>query len=199
MAGPLLPLPYNPRSTDFCAEPAMTLNDIKKDAQARMASASTPSAMTCQAAHGRASTALVDHLKVNYYGSDMRSRRCDGHTTDARTLTITPWEKAMSARREGDPRLRPRPDPEHGGTVIRINLPPLTEERRKNCPSTCPRGEKPRVAVATCAATRSARQGNVQGKDDHRGRDAQERGRDPEAHGSLVKDIDEVVKVTEQE
>jgi len=82
---------------------------------------------------GRASTALVEHLKVNYYGSDMPLNQCAAvAVVDSRSLTITPWEKQMVAPIEkaimtSDLGLTPNT----AGTVIRINLPPLTEQRRK--------------------------------------------------------------------
>src|SRR3546814_16766698 len=83
---------------------------------------------------GRASTALVDHLKVNYYGSDMPLTQVASVTVaDARSLVITPWEKPMVQAVEkailaSDLGLNPNT----AGTVIRINLPALTEERRKD-------------------------------------------------------------------
>src|SRR6185503_15155566 len=82
---------------------------------------------------GRASVALVEHLKVNYYGSDVPiSQVANIAVADARSLTITPWEKTMvqpveKAILASDLGLNPTT----AGTVIRINLPPLTEERRK--------------------------------------------------------------------
>ena len=89
------------------------LNEIKKDAQTRMhKSVEALRHDLTKVRTGRASTALVEHLKVNYYGSDMPlSQVASVAVTDARSLTITPWEKQMvGAGREGDPRLRPRPD-----------------------------------------------------------------------------------------
>ena len=112
----------------------MTLNDIKKDAQVRMAKCVDAFRHDLTKLRtGRASTALVDHLKVNYYGNDMPlTQVATVSVTDARTLQITPWEKAMVGPVEkailaSDLGLTPNT----AGTVIRINLPPLTEERRK--------------------------------------------------------------------
>lgn len=82
---------------------------------------------------GRASTSLVEHLKVNYYGSDVPLSQVAGvAVVDARSLTITPWEKNMvqpieKAIISSDLGLNPTT----AGLVIRINLPPLTEQRRK--------------------------------------------------------------------
>jgi ribosome recycling factor len=110
------------------------LNDIKKDAQTRMAkSVEAFRHDLVKVRTGRASTALVDHLKVNYYGSDMPlTQVASVAVTDSRSLTITPWEKQMVSAVEkailaSDLGLTPNT----AGTVIRLNLPALTEERRK--------------------------------------------------------------------
>src|SRR5262245_42789450 len=82
---------------------------------------------------GRASTALVDTVHVDYYGSNVPLNQFANVTTpDARTIQISPWEpgtigaieKAILAANIG---LTPQND----GKVVRIPLPPLTEERRK--------------------------------------------------------------------
>ncbi|CAA9301596.1 MAG: Ribosome recycling factor [uncultured Lysobacter sp.] len=111
------------------------LNDIKKDAQARMAKSVEAFRHDLQKVRtGRASTALVDHLKVNYYGSDMPlTQVASVAVTDSRSLTITPWEKQMVGAVEkailaSDLGLTPNT----AGTVIRLNLPALTEERRRD-------------------------------------------------------------------
>jgi len=111
------------------------LNDIQKDAQARMTKVVDAFRHELTLLRtGRATTAIVDHLKVNYYGSDMPlSQVATVAIVDARSLTITPWEKAMvqaveKAIMASDLGLTPNT----AGQVIRINLPPLTEERRKN-------------------------------------------------------------------
>jgi len=83
---------------------------------------------------GRANTALLDHIHVEYYGSKMPLSQVANITIqDARTLAVTPWDKNMvtpidKAIRESDLGL----NPVTAGTVIRIPLPPLTEERRKD-------------------------------------------------------------------
>ena len=83
---------------------------------------------------GRASTALVDHLKVDYYGSDVPiSNTASIVVEDARTISITPWEKNMVGPIEkailaSDIGVTPNT----AGTVIRLVMPALTEERRKD-------------------------------------------------------------------
>jgi ribosome recycling factor len=82
---------------------------------------------------GRAHTSLLDHIKVPYYGNDVPLNQVASvAATDARTLTVTPWEKNMvtavdKAIRESDLGLNPIT----AGNVIRVPIPALTEERRR--------------------------------------------------------------------
>ena len=108
--------------------------NIKKDAETRMHKSVDALKHELQRLRtGRASTALVEHLKVPYYGNDVPlSQVANVAVSDARSLTITPWEKSMVGAVEkailgSDLGLTPTP----AGVVIRINLPALTEERRK--------------------------------------------------------------------
>ncbi|MBE5314377.1 MAG: ribosome recycling factor [Xanthomonadales bacterium] len=127
------------------------LNDIKKNAQDRMQkSVEALRFELTKLRTGRATTALVDHLKVNYYGSDMPlTQVASVAIADARSITITPWEKAMvgpieKAIHASDLGLTPNT----AGTVIRINLPPLTEERRKELSKhVAGEGENTKVAI----------------------------------------------------
>jgi ribosome recycling factor len=127
------------------------LTDIKKDATARMTkSVEALRHELTRLRTGRASVALVDHLKVNYYGSEVPLTQVANVTVaDARSLTITPWEKTMiqpieKAIHGSDLGLNPTV----AGTVIRINLPPLTEERRKELSKhVSHEGENAKVAV----------------------------------------------------
>lgn len=110
------------------------LNEIKKDAQTRMNKSIDALKHDLTALRtGRASTGLVDNLKVNYYGSDMPLNQVATVTVaDARSITITPWEKAMIGPIEKAILASNMGfTPNTLGQVIRINLPPLTEERRK--------------------------------------------------------------------
>ena len=83
---------------------------------------------------GRAHTSLLDLITVEYYGSPVPlSQVSNVGVEDSRTLTITPWEKDMvpvieKAIMGSDLGLNPAT----AGTVIRVPLPPLTEERRKD-------------------------------------------------------------------
>ncbi|GAB4256340.1 MAG: ribosome recycling factor [Thermoleophilia bacterium] len=83
---------------------------------------------------GRASTALLDRITVDYYGVRTPLKQLANLTTpDPRLLAITVYDKSavnavVRALQESDLGLTPNVD----GTVIRLNIPPLTEERRKN-------------------------------------------------------------------
>src|SRR5208283_6124974 len=82
---------------------------------------------------GRASTSLVENIKVEYYGSFVPLNQVAGISIpDARTIEMKPWDAAALSEIEkailkSDLGLNPNND----GKVIRINIPPLTEERRK--------------------------------------------------------------------
>ncbi len=83
---------------------------------------------------GRAHPSILDHVRVDYYGSDMAiSQVANIVTSDARTLTITPWEKNMvnaidKAIRDSGLGLNPVTT----GDLIRVPMPALNEERRKD-------------------------------------------------------------------
>jgi ribosome recycling factor len=111
------------------------IEEIRKDAEQRM--------QKCVAAFGqalrklrtgRASPTLLEHLQVEYYGATVPlSQAANIAVEDARTLTITPWDKGMVAVIEkaiinSNLGLTPR----SAGTTIRVPLPPLTEERRRD-------------------------------------------------------------------
>ena len=111
------------------------LNEIKKDAQTRMAKSIDALKHELSSLRtGRASTGLVDNLKVNYYGTDTPlSQVATIAIADARSITITPWEKSMvGAVEKAILASNLGFTPNTLGQVIRINLPPLTEERRKD-------------------------------------------------------------------
>jgi ribosome recycling factor len=110
------------------------IEDIKKDAAARMQKCldMLKQALT-KLRTGRANTALLEHVRVDYYGNDTPlSQVASVVVEDARTISITPWEKNMVQAVEkailaSDLGLTPNT----AGTTIRINLPPLTAERRR--------------------------------------------------------------------
>lgn len=111
------------------------LDEIKKDAGSRMGKsvASLRQELT-KIRTGRAHTSLLDHITVGYYGSQVPLNQVSNvGVEDSRTLTVTPWEKDMvkaieKAIMSSDLGLNPAT----AGTVIRVPLPALTEERRKD-------------------------------------------------------------------
>ncbi|CAN5188457.1 ribosome recycling factor [soil metagenome] len=180
------------------------LNDINKEAQAKMTKVveafrhELTLLRTC-----RATTAIVDHLKVNYYGSDMPlSQVATVVVSDARSLTITPWEKQMvqaveKAIMASDLGLTPNT----AGQVIRINLPPLTEERRKDLSKHVHHeGEGAKISV------RGVRRDSIQQvkellKDKQVTEDEAHRADDEiqKLTDRYTREVDEAVKVKEQE
>ncbi len=111
------------------------LDDIKKDARERMAKCvQTFQADLKKLRTGRAHPSLIEHLKVDYYGSDVPLQQVANIAVeDGRTLVVSPWEKTMvqaieKAIHKSDLGLNPMT----AGTIIRIPMPPLTEERRRD-------------------------------------------------------------------
>lgn len=109
------------------------INDILKDAEQRMQKSIESMKLTmAKVRTGRASPQLIQHLSVDYYGTQTPISQVANITVqDARTLGIQPWEKPMvplieKAIMESDLGLNPITT----GEIIRIPLPPLTEERR---------------------------------------------------------------------
>jgi len=99
---------------------------------------------------GRASTALIDHVQVDYYGSKTPISQVANLTTpDARTIQIVAWEPAVlpnieKAILEANVGFTPQND----GKVIRLNMPPLTEDRRKEMVKMIKKmGEEIKVAI----------------------------------------------------
>ena len=111
------------------------IKEIIKDAGIRMGkSIESLKQALVKVRTGRAHPSLLDHLVVDYYGSDVPiSQVANINVEDARTLMISPWEKQMvqpieKAIMKSDLGLNPAT----AGTVIRIPMPPLTEETRRD-------------------------------------------------------------------
>ncbi|WP_455384111.1 ribosome recycling factor [Acidihalobacter prosperus] len=111
------------------------IDDIHEDAHTRMRK--TLEALKTEFSKirtGRATPSLLDHITVDYYGTPTPLNQvAKVAVEDSRTLSITPWEKTMVAPIEkaimtSDLGLNPA----SAGTVIRVPMPPLTEERRKD-------------------------------------------------------------------
>lgn len=111
------------------------IGDIKKDAEHRMQRAVEALKDELKRVRtGRAHTGLLEHLTVEYYGSHVPIRQTANLTVeDARTLVVTPWEKQMVAVVEkAIINSGLGLTPVTAGTVIRVPLPPMTEERRRD-------------------------------------------------------------------
>ena len=108
--------------------------DIKKSAEEKMKkSLESLKANYGKVRTGRAHAGILDHVKVDYYGSPMPINQVANISVmDAHTLSVQPWEKPMAAKvekaiRDADLGLNPA----SMGEIIRVPMPPLTEERRK--------------------------------------------------------------------
>ena len=110
------------------------INEIKKDAEDRMdKTLLSLKGELSKLRTGRANTALLDHIQVDYYGQKSPlSQVASISVSDAQTLTVSAWEKSMvpiieKAIMESGLGLNPMT----AGEVIRVPIPPLTEDRRK--------------------------------------------------------------------
>ncbi|NNM62718.1 MAG: ribosome recycling factor [Steroidobacteraceae bacterium] len=127
------------------------LDELKKDASQRMQKCVTTFRDQLKKLRtGRAHTSLIEHIKVDYYGTEMPLNQVASVATeDSRTLTVTPWEKSMVAIIEkaifkSDLGLTPN----SAGQIIRISMPALTEERRRDVTKVVrSEAENARVAV----------------------------------------------------
>ena len=127
------------------------IQDILKDAKQRMQkSIEALKVELTKLRTGRAHTSLLDHIHVSYYGSNVPlAQVASVNVSDPRTLTVTPWEQNMVSAVEkaimtSDLGL----NPVTVGKVIRVPLPPLTEERRKDMIRVVRHeGENARVAI----------------------------------------------------
>jgi ribosome recycling factor len=127
------------------------LEDIKKDASDRMAKCVVALKNELKKLRtGRASTSLLEQVRVDYYGSEVPLQQvANVAVEDSRTLTVVPWEKQMvpaieKAIMKSDLGLNPAT----AGTVIRVPLPALTEERRRDLSKVVRHeGENAKVAI----------------------------------------------------
>jgi ribosome recycling factor len=110
------------------------INDIKQDASTRMhKSIEAFKSELLKIRTGRAHVSLLNHITVDFYGSEVPIGQAANLTVeDARTLAVTPWDKSMvplieKAIMSSDLGL----NPSTAGAVIRVPMPPLTEERRR--------------------------------------------------------------------
>ncbi len=180
------------------------LQDILKDTQARMdKSVESLKLELAKIRTGRAHPSLLDHIHVDFYGTNTPiGRAANVAIEDARTLTVTAWDKTMvsaieRAILESDLGLNPNT----AGTVIRIPLPPLTQERRRDLAKVVKsEAEHAKVAVRNIRRDAMAALKELL-KEKALAEDQERKGQEDvqkltDAH---VKKIDEVVAAKEQE
>ena len=129
----------------------MTLLDIKKTAEQKMAKSIDAFKSELQKIRtGRAHPGILDQVQVDYYGQQLPISQVANVTLlDARTISVQPWEKGMAAKieraiRESDLGLNPASQ----GELLRVPMPALTEERRKELSKVVRHsGEDAKIAV----------------------------------------------------
>jgi ribosome recycling factor len=180
------------------------IDDIKKDAASRMAkSVESLSDNLAKVRTGRAHPSLLDHLTVSYYGSDVPLKQvANVGVEDARTLTVQPYEQQMvsaveKAILESDLGLNPNT----AGTLIRVPMPPLTEERRRDMTKIVRHeAEQARVAVRNIRRDANAdlkalvKDKLISEDDERRGHEIIQKLTDQH-----VKEIDELLEVKEKD
>jgi ribosome recycling factor len=144
-------MPRTPTARNRFGKELAMIADVKKAAEQKMQkSVEALKADLGKVRTGRAHTGLLDHIKVDYYGTTMPINQVANVTlADAHTITVQPWEKKMvqpveKAIRDSDLGLNPATS----GDLIRVPMPALTEERRKELIKVVHReAENARVAV----------------------------------------------------
>lgn len=180
------------------------IEDLKKDAAGRMAK--SVEALRHELAKirtGRAHPSLLDHIRVNYYGAEVPiSQVANVAVEDARMLTVTPWERNMvqaveKAIIQSDLGINPNT----AGTVIRVPMPALTEERRRDLQKIA-RHEAEQARVAVRNVRRDTNQDLkdltkdklISEDDEHRAQEAVQKLTD-----RYVKEVDQVLEQKEQD
>ena len=180
------------------------IEDVKKDCTLRMGkSVDALELAMAKIRTGRAHPSLLDHVMVNYYGTDTPVKQvANVSVEDGRTLAVTPWEQAMVAPVEkailnSDLGL----NPSSAGNVIRVPLPPLTEERRKDLIRIVRQeAEQARVAIrnirrdANSELKEAAKEKMISEDDERRGHEIIQKLTD-----QYIKEIDEVLAAKEED
>jgi len=180
------------------------VEDVKKDARERMKkSVGVLRQELTKLRTGRAHTSLLDHIQVSYYGSEVPIHQvANVSVSDPRTLTVQPWEKKMvpvveKAILNSDLGLNPAT----AGDVIRVPLPPLTEERRKEMIRVV-RQEAEQARVAIRNVRRDALQHlKAMIKEQHLSQDAEKRAEDEiqKLTDRFIGEVDAVLEEKEED
>ena len=151
---------------------------------------------------GKANPKILDGIRVDYYGSAAPiSNVANISVPDARTIAITPWEKSMfKVIEKAIINSELGITPENNGEVIRISIPPLTEERRKALVKQS-KNEAEQAKISVRNARRDAIEGLKKAIKDGMPEDVE---KDAEAkmqkiHGRFMKRIDEIFAAKEKE
>ncbi len=180
------------------------LNDIKAEASSRMQKCIQSFQSDLKKLRtGRAHPSLIEGLKVDFYGSESPLNQVANISVeDGRTLVVTPWDRNMVAAIEkaihkSDLHLTPNT----AGTVIRIPLPPLTEERRRDIMKVVKQdAEAARVSVrnvrrdALAEAREALKEKLISQDDERRGQDEIQKLTD-----KAIADIEQLLAVKEKE
>jgi ribosome recycling factor len=183
---------------------AQTPDQIKKDAEARMAkSVDALKADLGKIRTGRAHAGLLDHIRVDYYGTKTPlNQLANISTSDARTLTVTPYDKSAlsaidKAIRESDLGLNPAA----AGQILRVPLPSLTEERRRELTKVVHKeGETAKIAIRNVRRDSNQhlkdqlKKKMITEDDDKRGEDAVQKMTD-----RFIGEVDKLVAAKEKE
>ena len=180
------------------------IEDIKKDAELRMKkSVEALKGELTKLRTGRAHTSLLDHVNVDYYGSEVPlSQVATVAVSDARMLTVTPWEQNMvGAVEKAILKSNLGLNPASAGKVIRVPLPPLTEERRKDMIRVVRQeGENARVAIRNIRRDANSdfksllKEKDITEDEERQAQDAIQKLTD-----KYIKEIDGVLEVKEQD
>ncbi len=182
----------------------MSIADIKKTAETKMAKSIEAFKNELQKIRtGRVHPGILDQVQVDYYGSLVPiSQVANVSLLDARTLSVQPWEKGMGAKiekaiRESDLGLNPASQ----GDLIRVPMPPLSEERRRDLVKVVKgAGEDAKVAVrnlrrdANEHAKKLAKDKLITEDDDRRSQDEVQKLTD-----RVIIDIDKLIAAKEAE
>jgi ribosome recycling factor len=182
----------------------IVIEDIKQDAEQRMRkSVEALQQELSKVRTGRAHASLLDHVMVDYYGSATSINRvANVNVEDSRTLTVTPWDKGMvsvvkKAILNSDLGLNPMT----AGMVIRVPLPPLTEERRRDLVKVVRHeAESARIAIrnirrdANSDLKELSREKEISTDDERRGQEAIQKLTD-----RYVDEVDQALSRKEQE
>ena len=180
------------------------IDDIKKDASSRMhKSVEALGEHLAKVRTGRAHASLLDHLTVSYYGSEVPLKQvANVGVEDARTITVQPYEQQMvkvveKAIMESDLGLNPN----SAGTLIRVPMPQLTEERRRDMTKIVRHeAEQARVAVRNIRRDCNhdlkslVKDKLISEDDEHRGQEIIQKLTDQH-----VKEIDQLLEIKEKD